>query len=967
MLRLSVAPRESEPRRPLHTVPVSAVYETLDSRPQGLTQAEVAARLQRYGRNMICKVAVTSLVLKCLSNFTHLMALLLWVGGLIAFFARMPELGTAIWMVNVINGIFSFWQEYKAEKATEALQRLLPTYARVLRDGQEQRILAEELVPGDVMLLAEGDHISADGRLVQEAELRVDQSTLTGESHAVRKTAEAVLRLDLTRAELPNLVFAGTSVAAGTGTAVVFAVGMESEFGKIAYLTQSIGEDFSPLQQELTRITKVVTAIAVSVGLVFFALATILAEVTAAEGFIFAIGMIVAFVPEGMLPTVTLALAMGTQRMARRHALIKRLSAVETLGCTTMICTDKTGTLTQNEMTVRELWVAGRRLTVTGVGYAPEGQILEDERPLVNPADGDLRQLLVAAGLCNDARVLPPNSESDQWTVLGDPTEAALRVVAGKGGVDLDAEARRTPRARELPFDSRRKRMATIHQLPVGSPQFLVAGPSASEQDFTASSQLATGYWQLRTVFVKGAPKEVLALCTHVRRNGQDHPLDDIQRTQILTANDEYARKGLRVLAVAQGIPPECLTVYTPETVERDLTFLGLMAMMDPPRAEVAEAVEKCHRAGIRVIMMTGDYGLTAESIARRIGIIRGMQPRLLTGADLGGMSDDVLGETLRTTLLSGGEIIFARVAPEHKLRVVTALQKLGHIVAVTGDGVNDAPALKKADIGVAMGIAGTDVAKEAADMILTDDNFASIVNAVEEGRTVYANIKKFITYIFTSNTPEAVPFILFAFSGGRIPLALNIMQILFIDLGTDIVPALALGAEPPEPGVMERPPRDLQAHVITRSLLLRAYLWLGMVQSTAAMAAFYFTYWMHGYWGQWLDLPTSGPLYQTATAMTLGSVVATQIGNLFAQRTEQTSVFRIGLFSNRLIWVGIVTELTLMLLVIYVPFLQRLFGTAAFSLQHWLFLFAWAPSLLLADEARKAFARSKRSMRDSV
>jgi magnesium-transporting ATPase (P-type) len=964
MPNLSVAPHESEPRLPIHTIPVAAAYKTLDSRPQGLTQAEVAVRLQRYGRNLIRTVAVTSLVLKFLSNFTHLMALLLWVGGLIAFLAQMSQLGMAIWMVNVINGVFSFWQEYKAEKATEALRRLLPTYARVLRDGQEQRILAEELVPGDVMLLAEGDHISADGRLVQEAELRVDQSTLTGESHAVRKTAEAVLRLDLTGAELPNLVFAGTSVVAGTGTAVVCAVGMDSEFGRIAYLTQSVGEEFSPLQQELTRITKVVTVIAVSVGLVFFVLATILAEVTAAESFIFALGMIVAFVPEGMLPTVTLALAMGTQRMARRHALIKRLSAVETLGCTTVICTDKTGTLTQNEMTVRELWVASRRLTVTGVGYAPEGQLLEDGRALVDPADGDLRWLLVAAGLCNDARVLPPNSESDRWTVLGDPTEAALRVVANKGGVDLEAEARQAPRVRELPFDSRRKRMATIHQLPVSSSQFSVANRLAFAQDRTAPSQPAIGNRQLRVAFVKGAPKEILALCTYVRRNGQNHLLDEIQRTQILTANDEYARKGLRVLAVAQGILPECLTAYTPEVVERDLTFLGLMAMMDPPRPEVAEAVEKCHRAGIRVIMITGDYGLTAESVARRIGIIRTARPRLLTGAELGGMSDGALAETLRTTLLSGKEVIFARVAPEHKLRVVTALQKLGHIVAVTGDGVNDAPALKKADIGVAMGIAGTDVAKEAADMILTDDNFASIVNAVEEGRAVYANIKKFITYIFTSNTPEAVPFILFAFSGGRIPLALNIMQILFIDLGTDIVPALALGAEPPEPGVMERPPRNLQAHVITPSLLLRAYPWLGMIQSIAAMTAFYFTYWTNGHWGQWLDLPANGLLYQTATAMTLGSVVATQIGNLFAQRTEQTSVFRIGLLSNRLVWGGIITELTLVMLVIYVPFLQRLFGTAAFSVQHWLFLFAWTPSLLVADEARKAFARRKRSMR---
>jgi magnesium-transporting ATPase (P-type) len=828
------------------------------------------------------------------------------------------------------------------------------------------------------MLLAEGDHISADGRLVQEVELRVDQSTLTGESQPARKTGEAVFRTDLTRAELPNLVFAGTSVAAGTGVAVVFATGMESEFGKIAHLTQSVGEELSPLQQEMIHVTKVVTAIAVAVGCVFFALALALTEVTLAESLIFAMGMIVAFVPEGLLPTVTLALAMGTQRMARRHALIKRLSAVETLGCTTVICTDKTGTLTQNEMTVRELWVAGRRLTVTGVGYAPEGRILEGGRPVPHPVDRDLRRVLVAAGLCNDARLLPPDSKSVHWTVLGDPTEAALRVVASKGGVDLEAEARRMPRLRELPFDSRRKRMTTIHQLsvvrhqlpvgkrlqelPVASCQLPVGEIGQSRDLNSTAPKLRTDNWSLKTAFVKGAPKEVLALCTRILRNGQEWPLDEGCRAQILAANDDYARSGLRVLAVAQRVPPESLTTYTPEAVERDLTFLGLLAMMDPPRPEVAEAVEKCHRAGIRVIMITGDYGLTAESIARRIGIIRrGTQPRLLTGAELGTMDDRALAETLQATFLRREGVIFARVAPEHKLRIVAVLREMGHVVAVTGDGVNDAPALKKADIGVAMGIAGTDVAKEAADMILTDDNFASIVNAVEEGRAVYANIKKFITYIFTSNTPEAVPFILFAFSGGRIPLALNIMQILSIDLGTDLVPALALGAEPPEPGVMDRPPRDLKAHVITRALLLRAYPWLGLLQSMAALAAFYFMYWTHGYWGQWLDLPSSGPLYRAATAMTLGSVVATQIGNLFAQRTEQTSVFRIGLFSNRLVWVGIVTELALVMLIIYVPFLQRLFGTAAFPLQHWLFLFAWTPSLLVTDEIRKALARRKR------
>jgi magnesium-transporting ATPase (P-type) len=461
-------------------------------------------------------------------------------------------------------------------------------------------------------------------------------------------------------------------------------------------------------------------------------------------------------------------------------------------------------------------------------------------------------------------------------------------------------------------------------------------------------------------IHVKGAPREVLGLCSRVLMKGSEQGLGGVLRDQILAANDAYARSGLRVLAVAgrsfvperSAWPGAGLTQATADVIERDLTFLGLVAMMDPPRPEVSQAVEKCRRAGIRIIMITGDYGLTAESIARRIGITRGEHPLVVSGGELDAMTDEALKERLQ------GEVIFARTPPENKLRIVSALQQMGHVVAVTGDGVNDAPALKKADIGIAMGVSGTDVAKEAADMILTDDNFASIVNAIEEGRAVYANIKKFTTYIFTSNTPEAVPFILFALSRGRIPLALNVMHVLAIDLGTDLAPALGLGVEPPEPGLMDKPPRSLQEHVITPSLLVRAYLFLGPLQSLAAMAAFYFHYWTHGHWGQWLNLPSSGPLYESATAMALACVVTTQIGNLFAQRTELTSVFRIPLFTNRLLWAGIASELLIILLIVYAPPVQRVIGTHGFAPQNWWFLFAWAPLLLVADECRKFLRR---------
>lgn len=905
----------------IDSLPVAEVYTALNSRPQGLTRAEAAKRLREHGPNLLQKVRGKSFLKVFLENFTHLMAVLLWAGGAVAFVAQMPQLGIAIWMVNIINGAFSFWQEYRAEKATEALRRMLPVYARVLRDGEEQRIPAADLVPGDVILLAEGDSLSADARLVQDAELRMDQSTLTGESRPVRKLADAHIGEKLSRAEVPNLIFAGTAVTSGTAKAVVFATGMQTQFGHIARLTQSVGDELSPLQKEMSTVTKIVTILAVAVGVAFFVLAVSLGHITLAESFIFTLGMIVAFVPEGLLPTVTLALAMGTQRMAVRHTLIKKLSAVETLGCTTVICTDKTGTLTENAMTVSDIWLSGQRLTVTGGGYDPHGSIL----PAVDgpsPNADDLSLLLRSASLCNNARLVAPEGENAHYTILGDPTEAALKVAARKGGLDTAAEEHRLPRWRELPFDSRRKRMGTIH----------ISGSS-------------------RVAFIKGAPREVLDLCSHIRLDGQDVLLSDNLRAQALAANNGYARNGLRVLAITYRNLPEHLSdesTFPTEAVESNLTLLGLMAMMDPPRPEVREAVEKCHRAGIRVLMITGDYGLTAESIAHKLGIVRDKAPRIITGVELDSMDVATLQQAV------SGDVIFARVSPEHKLHVVSALQELGHVVAVTGDGVNDAPALKKADIGVAMGISGTDVAKEAADMILTDDNFASIVNAVEEGRAVYANIKKFTTYIFTSNAPEAVPFILFAFSGGRIPLALNVMHVLAVDLGTDMVPALALGAEPPEPGIMDHPPRDLKAHIITRKLLLRAYVWLGLVEGLAAMAAFYFMYWTNGYMGQWLNLPTTGVLYRGATAMALAAVVTSQIGNLFAQRSEHISVFRIPFFNNRMLWVGIASELILVLLITYVPLFQDFIGTGPFPLVNWFFLFVWTFVLILVDEFLK-------------
>ena len=888
----------------------------------GLTQTEAGNRLSIYGKNSLVKTRKKSIYIRFFKNFTHLMAILLWTGGIAAFIAHMPQLGIAVWMVNLINGFFSFWQEFRAEKAADALMQMLPRKVKVIRESKTIEIAAEELVPGDLIVLSEGDHISADGRLAEASQLRVDQSTLTGESHPVKKTADPWYDTGLSKIEYPNLIFAGTSVHSGTGLAVVIKTGMETEFGKVAHLTQGIEEEKSPLQQEMVYVTRMVTIVAVSIGILFFVMLITLTTVTLTGSFIFALGMIVAFVPEGLLPTVTLALARGSQRMAKRNALIKRLSAVETLGCTSVICTDKTGTLTQNEMTVNKIWLPSGYFTVTGVGYSPEGEIQPDDQSSSDFMWDDLSRLCIAGTLCSNARLIAPEVDSAKWTILGDPTEAAILVAAVKRGIRYEQENQKYPRVREFPFDSRRKLMSTIH--------------------LTDTQQV---------VYLKGAPKEVLEISSAIMNGPEKSPITEEKRAEIMEVNDSLAKQGLRVLAIAmKSLTDE---IYeNPEDVEHDLTFLGLIAMMDPPRPEVSEAVKKCHHAQIRIIMITGDYGLTAKSIARRIGIIIGDNPKIITGADLDQMSNTDLKNALTD------EVIFARVAPEHKLRVVETLQESGHIVAVTGDGVNDAPALKKADIGVAMGISGTDVAKEAADIILTDDNFASIVNAVEEGRAVYANIKKFTGYIFTSNTPEAVPFILFAFSKGRIPLALDVMPILAIDLGTDLVPALALGSEPPEPGIMDKPPRNLNEHVITRSLLLRSYLWLGPIQSLAVLSAFFYQYWISGYWGQIFDLPAEGPLYHSAVGMALAAVVTTQMGNVLAHRTERSSILTAGFFTNRMVWVGIASELIIILIIIYVPFFQNIVGTGPFPAENWIFLFAWAPALLLAEELRKGVLR---------
>ena len=653
--------------------------------------------------------------------------------------------------------------------------------------------------------------------------------------------------------------------------------------------------------------------------------ATLFVHQPLSQAFIFALGMIVAFIPEGLLPTVTLSLAMAVQRMSKDHALVKKLSSVETLGATSVICSDKTGTLTQNAMTVNHLWTLSDSYEVTGLGYASEGQIEQEGRPISLEDNELLNRLVRFSHLASNAQVVAPSADNPNFTILGDPTEACLNVLAEKAGINLNDNHTWAPRLKEIPFDSDRKRMTTVHKLELG---------------LDGSQHIS---------ITKGAPKEVMELCSDYYDNqGMITSLTATERQAILAANDQFARDGLRVLAVAYR-PLDSEHVgedkWDMQTLEDNMVFLGLVAMSDPPRQGVREAIEKCHRASIRIIMVTGDYGLTALSIAKKIGIVQGDDARVVSGLELADMDDNQLKEALK------GEIVFARVAPEQKYRVVNALQELGEVVAVTGDGVNDAPALKKADIGVAMGLSGTDVAKESADMILTDDHFASIVHAVEEGRAVYRNIQKFLTYIFNSNTPEAVPSAFFLFSLGRIPLPLTVMQILAIDLGTDMVPALGLGVEPPEEGVMDRPPRRLSDRLLNRQLLIKAFVWYGLIEAALAMGAFFLNYWVNQ--GNLNHLASSGPLYREATTMTLGAIIFTQIGMAMNSRKGRGSIFQVKPFANRIISLGIVLEIVLFIILSYVPFFHTLFNTAPIGLDDWLYLLACPFVIMALEEIR--------------
>ncbi len=973
---------------PIWTVSTESIYKALNTTPQGLTDPEAEFRLGQFGRNELPEPAHRALWLRFTDQLTHFMALLLWVAGILAFISRTPELAWAIWAVILINATFSFWQEFQAERALAALKNVLPQQVKVYRNSILKQIPARELVRGDVMQLEEGDRIPADARLVSSENLSVDVSILTGESlpvarthHPVRlrqavpirggkpvtRSGEYSLRERVNPVEIANLVFAGSTVATGRGTAVVYATGAQTEFGQVAHLTTIVKREPSTLEAQVSRIVRLITAIALGMGLSVFLLSFFWVGMEVSESFIFAIGIIVANVPEGLLPTVTLALALGVQRMAQRHALVRRLSAVETLNATSLICTDKTGTLTKNEMTVRFLWIPGSvqdpgtsplpdselisqaisppPIAVTGGGYDPTIGSLQIPEAFQSPTH--LHLLLAGAALCSNARLIHLTAPSS-WQEIGDPTEAAMLVAAIKAGLNVENLKQELPRLREVPFDSHRRMMTVILD-------WRNAPLWPQTQPYLAVT--------------KGAPLEVLRHCSSILKDGNIENLGSGEWEQVVRATDGLSARGFRVLGVATRRGGRELVDLRTQDLEQELIWIGLVAMFDPPREEVPLAISACRHAGIRVLMITGDYGLTAEAIASQIGLVE-PPVRVVTGEDMGHLSDAQLRQTLKYR--SG--LVFARMSPEHKLRLVQACKAMGEIVAVTGDGVNDAPALRAAHIGVAMGMNGTDVAREAADIVLTDDNFATMVSAVEQGRAVYDNIRKFMTYILASNIPEVVPFLAMVVLG--IPPALTILQILAVDLGTDMVPALALGAEPPEGGTMLRQPRSPRDFLLNRALLLRAYGFLGILEAVLSMAGFFLVWGSYGYTLEDLQQVTPAILSHTATpevtaiyhqasTMTLAGIVTCQIGNLFACRSEWASVFKYSWRQNHLLWIGIGVELLCLLGLIYIPPLSKLFSTAPLTDQQWLLLMTFPAIILGAEELRKSYfnAREKRKL----
>ena len=863
-----------------HSRPLEQVMKELDSRPSGLTERESAQRLERLGPNQLEPPRKPSVMARVLGQLKDPMILVLLGAAALSLVASGGEDwldGAIILIIVLVNGVISITQEDHAQQALEELRRMSSPQAHVLREGRAKKISAAALVPGDVILLEAGDMVPADARVMECSRLQADDSAMTGESVPVEKGAHDRLPEEAALGDRTNMVLSGTMITAGRGTALVVATGMDTQMGRIANLLLEDKEGDTPLQRKMGEISKSLSFLCLSVCAVMFGVGLIQGK-NMLDMFLTAVSLAVAAIPEGLPAIVTIVLALGVQRMAARGAIVKKLPAVETLGCASVICSDKTGTLTQNRMTVQELWT---------------------------PAGGHRRDALLAGCLCSDARL---EWKAGAPTAVGDPTEGALVVAAAREGVDQEKEEQNWPRTADLPFDSGRKLMSTIHAREDGS-------------------------W---TVFVKGAPDILLERCVA----GPRGPLSAQDRRAVLEANEAMAQKALRVIAVARRelhiLPPG----LEPRAVESGLTFLGLFGLMDPPRPEVKAAVARCHLAGVRPVMITGDHRATAAAVARELDIIRPGE-WTVTGGELDFMPQEVLEEDIEKFA------VFARVTPEHKMRIVKAWQKRGHVVAMTGDGVNDAPALKTADIGCAMGVAGTDVAKGAAHMILTDDNFSTIVSAIEEGRGIYSNIRKAIHYLLSCNIGEI--FTIFAatlLDFGQMPLVP--VQLLWLNLVTDSLPALALGVEPVEEGVMEEKPRDAAAGLFDQKFSFRL-AWQGLMVGGLTLAAYFLGF---------TRLAAPGMEGAVANTMAFATLTLCQLFHAFNVRSEDRSLFAQGALSNPAMNRAFLVGMALQLSVLLVPPLQGVFAVTAMDSAQWLAVFGLAAAPIPICEITKALGR---------
>jgi len=853
----------------------------------GLSSAEVKKRLNEIGPNQLEEKKGRTPWDMFLGQFKDVLVLILLIAALVSFILGEVSDAIVIAIILILNATLGVAQEYKAEKSLAALKKLTTPNALVIRNGRQARIKATQLVPGDIVLLESGDHIPADLRLTMVTNLKIQEAILTGESVPVEKKSDLIDKENVSLGDQNNLAFMGTAVISGRGRGIVIATGMKTEMGQIARMLEEQKQEETPLQKKLNQVGKKLgLIILIVVG--FVVLLGYLRGIEFFDMFLIGISLAVAAVPEGLPAVVTIVLALGVQRMIKKHVIVRRLPAVETLGATTVICSDKTGTLTQNQMTVRKLVLPEKNIEVEGEGYQPVGKFYQTEQEIQPQIDPDLSLLLKGAVLCNNAE-LQKNNDSEQWEIIGDPTEGALVVTAAKAGYAKKKLEEDYPRVNEFPFDSDRKRMSTLHQTPHGN----------------------------QIIFVKGAPDQVLDFCKYYQKNGSTEEMGESIKNKILSQNRELAQEALRVLAIAYK-PVDIKKIENSDSIkeiedaEKELTFLGLMAMIDPPRKEAIESVKTCLRAGIHPIMITGDYSLTAKAIASELGIYHSGD-RIITGEELEKMSQSELEEAV------GNTTIFARVSPRHKRRIVSALQNNKQVVAMTGDGVNDAPALKESDIGIAMGIAGTDVTKEASDMILTDDNFASIVGAVEEGRRIYQNIKKFIHYLISCNLGEII-----AISGAiliGLPSPLIPIQILWVNLVTDGLPALALGLDPTEEDIMRRPPRDPNKGIFSGKMGFNIFS-QGIFIGFLALCAFYLGFAFYS-----LDI---------ARTMAFATLSFSQLSQSLNSRSEKYSIFKIGLFTNLYLIIAILISGFLQFIVISMTSLQVFFKTVPLTLIQW-------------------------------